>query len=286
MTTDPRTRAAVEGLWAHTVADPHEGLTALMEAHARRRTHLRMTATLAAAMVVLAALAAGWIGRGMLTGDRVAPAVKPPVPVTTPPLPVNGTSLCEAGNVVCLGHRTYRFAMVAPVRWHIPEPLEVSNGGPTTDNVETHWTHHGNVAGVSVLEDVRAAATRPVPAAAAGVPATASGFIHWLAARPFLVASTPRPATLGGHAGWHVRVRLRGGQALGPATCVNRFLCYPVTTDGPSTSGIWADMVADYTAVDLPGHGTAVVWSWAFGHDTAALARNRAAVDGISWPAH
>jgi len=43
-------------------------------------------------------------------------------------------------------------------------------------------------------------------------------------------------------------------------------------------------MVADYTAFDLPGGGTTVVWSRAFGHDTRALARNEASVAGLSWP--
>ena len=41
-------------------------------------------------------------------------------------------------------------------------------------------------------------------------------------------------------------------------------------------------MSADYTAVDVPGGPTIVVWSWAFGHDRAALARNRTVVDGVS----
>ena len=40
-------------------------------------------------------------------------------------------------------------------------------------------------------------------------------------------------------------------------------------------------MTADYTAFHLPNTGTAVVWSWAFGHDTRDLDRNRSLADGI-----
>jgi hypothetical protein len=277
-------RRAASDLETATTTDPGLGLAGLHAGHARHRSHTRV----ATAVVLLAALSTGWFGRGMVTGDRTAPAVSPTPPVTTPSLGVlHGgpwARLCQADNVTCLGHRTYRLELAAPVRWHLPEGSEVANGGPTTDYVETYWTHRGNRAGVSVLENVRAAATGPVPGPAPGVSATASGFVHWLAARPFLVSSEPRRMTLAGHQDWQTRVRLRGGEPPGPGACTNGFACYPVTTNGPAITGIWDDMVADYTAVDLPGHGTAVVWSWAFGHDTAALARNQVLVDGISWP--
>lgn len=278
-------RRAASDLETATSTDPGLGLAGLYAGQTRHRSHTRV----AAAVVLLAALSAGWFGRGMITGDQVAPAVNPTPRVTTPPAVLHGgpwARLCQAANVSCLGHHTYRLELVAPVRWHLPDGSEVADGGPTTDAVETYWTHRGNRAGVSVLENVRPAATGPVPAPAPGVSATASGFVHWLADRPFLVASAPRRVTLAGHPGWQVRVWLRAGEPAGPGACANGFACYPVTTNGPGITGIWDDMVADYTAVDLPGHGTAVVWSWAFGHDTAALARNHVLVDGISWPAH
>ncbi len=195
--------------------------------------------------------------------------------------------MCHRDGVTCLGHRTFRFGLASPVRWHIPERFGVDSGaGVSPHSVESYWYLHGNNAGVSVLEMIGPAGldSRPAP----GHTGTTSPhtFAEWLSTPPFLSARAPVRARVGGRPGWHVRVQLAPGVATGPGLCSNSFDCYPVArTDTGDIFGIWADMVADYTFVRLPS-GTAMVWSWAFGHDTAALARNRAAVDGISWPAH
>jgi hypothetical protein len=84
---------------------------------------------------------------------------------------------------------------------------------------------------------------------------------------------------------WHVRVTLAGLGGNGPALCNGKVACYPTTlTPDHAMTGIWGSMIADYTAFRLPGAGTTVVWSWAFSHDRGALARNRSAVRGLTWP--
>lgn len=277
MTLERVTRAAVEDLWAHTVADPEQGLTDLFAAHTRRRTQSRWAMGLAVAAAVLAA----WWG-GTTFGHHAA------TPQPAPPVPVPTQVACPSGHVRCLGQGTYRFALASPVVWRIPRGFGVdSGGGATSGMVESYWHHRGIASGVTVLEGVRAAARTAHPAPAPGVPGTAAGFVQWLASHSYLHASTPRRTTVAGHPAWAVRVSLNPHAAPGPATCTGGNRCYPVTIQsGDSVTGIWGDMVADYTAFDLPGSGTAVVWSWSFAHDTSALTRNRELVAGLSWPRH
>jgi hypothetical protein len=88
---------------------------------------------------------------------------------------------------------------------------------------------------------------------------------------------------LGGLDAWHVRVSLRPHVGRGSGLCNDIYPCYQVTWQDGAITGIWGDMTADYIATDLPGSGTAVVWSWAFGHDKAALHRNGRVVAGLTW---
>jgi len=82
-------------------------------------------------------------------------------------------------------------------------------------------------------------------------------------------------------------VAVKPHHGSGPGRCagsspVTGFPCHPITyQDSGTVTGIWSDMTADYTAFHLPNTGTAVVWSWAFGHDTRDLDRNRSLADGI-----
>jgi hypothetical protein len=272
-------RAASADLRSHTVVDVDAGLDALLVAHDRRRRHSRF----AIASVAAAAVLVAWWGVAGLgdhrTGLEPAPAPTP----TSPPLLVPQGRVCQQAVVTCLGHRTYRFALGSPVTWQIPAAYGVDSGGGATTRMVESYSRSGSY-GVTVMEGVRAAS--PAGLAAPGVPATASGFIHWLAQRPYLRASAVRRTIFDRRSAWQVRVVVKAHRGAGPGRCagggpVGR-PCHAITYQDGDTTGVWSDMSADYTAVDMPGVGTVVVWSWAFGHDRAALARNRTVVDGIS----
>ena len=210
MTSDPRTRAAVEDLWAHTVADPDEGLAALFDTHSRRRTRARLGMAAAAAVTVLA----GWWGATTWSGHSdVSPG-----PSTRPPVTRSSPGTCHTLYVTCLGNRTYQFGLYRPVTWRIPQGYGVSSGsGANIYSVESDRLGAGSDSGVTVLERVRAAS--PASKAAPGVPAGASGFVHWLASRPFLDATTPRQTTIDGLSAWQVRgVRTEAGPGARPRT--------------------------------------------------------------------
>ena len=72
MTTDPRTRAAVEDLWVHTVADPEAGLATLFVTRSRRRRHVGVGTAVAAVVAAVALVATWW------TGADPTPAPAPP----------------------------------------------------------------------------------------------------------------------------------------------------------------------------------------------------------------
>jgi hypothetical protein len=279
MSIEELARAASTDLCTRTSADADAGLDAVLATHSRRRRQSRVTISLA----TVAAVAATWWGGATFGGHATD---REP---TGPSVPVPSQALCQSPMVSCLGTRTYRFALDIPVTWHVPRGFGVNSGsGATTLMVESYWRHHGNPAGVSVLEGVSAPSRTGESASPHGGPATPDGFVHWLAARPYLVASTPRRTTIDGRPAWQVRVSLKPHAGAGLDRCAgpSGIPCHPLTyQDVRTTTGIWGDMVSDYTAFDLPGSGTAVVWSWAFGHDTAALAHNEQLVGGLSWPA-
>jgi hypothetical protein len=178
------------------------------------------------------------------------------------------------------------------VTWHVPNGYDVSTGSVTDWSVESRaqslaggggpYQYHA-VAGVTVLEGVRAASADG-GSPRAGVADTPRAFVTWLAGQPYVDASTVRRARVDGRPAWHVRVTLADGAGDGPAVCDGAFACYATTlTPDHRMTGIRGDMIADYTALRVPGAGTTVVWSWAFSHDREALARNRIAVDGLAW---
>jgi hypothetical protein len=285
MNTDTLARAAGDDLRAHTaMVDPEQGLSDLLVAHA----HRRRTTRAAVVVAVAAAILAGWWGATTFSHHphQVQPSRTPHGSAPTLPLVPQATmgASCESTTMACLGHRTYRFAMPAPVVWRIPPGFGVNSGDdgdPAT--VESWWEHDGNTAGVSVLEQERAAADVAEPLPARGVPATAQAIAHWIASRPFLVASAPRRTTVGGQTAWQVRAWLRDTRTPGPGPCTT-YACHALVLHGTSPIGLWSDLVSDYTVVDLPGGGATVVWSWAFGHDVAALDLNRRLVAGLSFP--
>ena len=274
MSVEDLARAASGDLRTRTSADADAGLKAVLATHSRRRRQSRVTIALAA----VATVAALWWG-GASFGHTAAPEPAPAPSPTSPPAPF----VCADEMVSCLGDRTYRFSLDRPVKWQIPRGYGVGSGaGATTRMVESYW--RTGLSGVTVMEGVRVASRASL--AAPGVPATADGFVHWLANRPYLQASALRRTTFDGRPAWHVRVAVKPHRGAGPGRCAGgRVLgvpCHPITYQDGAVTGVWSDMIADYTAVDVPRSGTVVVWSWAFGHDTAALDRNHSLVAGIS----
>lgn len=274
MSIEELARAASADLRTHTSANPEAGLEAVLVTHTRRRRQSRVVMSLA----VVTAVAVAWWGGASFGGH--ATSHEPIAPI----LPVPDQAVCRSPMVECRGDRTYVFALTVPVTWHVPRGFGVDSGaGATTGMVESYSRSQNS--GVTVLEGVTAPSRTGESASPHGGPATPRGFVQWLAARPFLAASTPRRTTIDRRSGWQVRVSLKPRAGAGQDRCAGGvgYPCHPLTfQDLRTTTGIWGDMTADYTVFDLPGSGTAVVWSWAFGHDRAALARNRTVVDGIS----
>jgi len=274
MSIEDLARAASVDLRTRTSTDLDAGLDAVLAAHSSRRRRLQVTIALAAAVAV----AAAWWG-GVTFGHHDT-ALQPTHRI---PTPGGNQAVCADPMVTCLGGRTYRFSLDSPVRWHIPRGYGVNSGaGATTQLVESYASTGSS--GVTVMEGVVAASRASL--AAAGVSPTPDGFIHWLAARPYLRASTVRRTTFDGRPAWHVRVAVKPHRGAGPERCAGGPIigrpCHPITYQDGTVTGVWSDMIADYTAYDVPGSGTVVVWSWAFGHDTAALARNLSLVYGVS----
>ena len=281
---DARAHAAADELRRTISSDLDAGLVQLYAGgHRRRRQNL---AVVAAAAAVVVALGVGWWGARSMTRDT---PVSPSKPGQTQG--VGGTQTCS-GSGRCLGPATYRFSLTRPVTWHVPGGYQVSSAEPTpwTVQVQAQRGQQGGgpyqydtVAGVTVLEGVRAASANG--ADASRVAGTPQALVSWLAARPYLHASSVTSTRMDGHPAWQVRVALVGRGGDGPARCHGTVACYPltVTPDG-RVHGIWGSMVADLTAFRLPRAGTTLVWSWAFSHDQAALARNESAVGGLTWP--
>ncbi len=281
---DDLVRSAVDDLRTATNADVESGLH---EVYAARRLLRRQQRWAAAAAAVLALAVGWWGGHAMAGGTPTTPHPVGPPPHITPP------QTCS-GPVRCLGSSTYRFALTRPVVWHIPHGYGVNSGTGATDWLVESYAQNiaggggpdqsDTVAGVTVMEGVRAPSADG-GSARSGVADTPHAFVSWLAGQPYLDATGVRPTHVDRRPAWHVRVTLAHGVGHGPGVCDGRFACYP-TTFAPdhSVTGIWGDMVADYTAFHVPGAGTTVVWSWAFSRDRAALAHNRLAVQGLSWP--
>lgn len=274
---DRLAQKASEDLRGATAADLEAGLREVYDAHSRHRRVTR----LAAAAAVLAALGTGWWGGHALTGSRSDGPATPVSPTSTPSAT---TGVCTDALVSCQPGRHFRFDLVHPVLWRIPRGQGVNSGSGASPRLVESYARDGS-SGVTVLEDVTAASQREPAAPAPGARTTAEGFIAWIASRPYFDATAPRETELGGRQAWHVRLTLHGSATDGPARCLQDTTACRAVTSTPTVTGVWGDMVADYTAIDLPGAGTTVVWSWAFGSDAdAKLRRNLSVVRGISWP--
>ncbi len=273
-------RTSAQGLRSGIATDVDTGLADLYVRDARQRRRMRL-GTVAA---VVLALGLGWSARSVVTdsGDST-PGPSNPGPSGVPHEPDPG-DVCSAALVSCLGDRTYRFALVRPVQWVIPRGFGADSGGGASSVMVESYRQTGPVAGVTVLERVRASSpngSRPV----ARVADDPQAFVRWVASRPYLDAGHVVRTALAGHRAWQVRVTLARGAAVGDALCNGRIRCHAITyTRGGMTTGIWDDMAAEYTALRLPDGGTTVVWSWVFSGDPDQLGELAETVHGVSWP--
>jgi hypothetical protein len=250
---------------------------ALAELHAvaprRRRAHVTV-AVLAAAAACLVLV--GVVARfGPVVPTTGAPVDRPPDHRTY--LGWNGLPRCGSEELTCFGDRRYGLHLDAPVTWTLPRGFSAPYAGTGWADayVETYLSdRHGQViGGVSILEHAQGfTESGPRPG-----PLTAAELTTWIAGRPFRVAGPVRATALAGRPAWDVDVVVRPHLRPGPETCIGSVRCYPLLSvhgDGPVFTGVWPGLISRFTALDLPGGGTTVVWSWSFRpHLPAALDR-------------
>jgi hypothetical protein len=278
MSIDARARQAGADLRAATPTDVDASLVSLQRTWRRRR----ITHAAVGSLAVAATVAAGvW---GFTSLHQGAGRSGQPVGRVHSTTQTGSSGFCNQPLVTCHGGRTYTIAMRVPMTWTLPRQFRRNSGaGPAELLTESFWTHQGHMAGLTVLEQVRAARMGETAGPAAGVAANAAALARWMADRPFLQSSGVTRTTLDGHPAWTVDVRLRPKLGPGPAQCANANIpCYPLTYQPagyPEVTGIFSGTFGHaeyrYTVLDLPGAGTTVIWSWVFGDDTGALAMNQ-----------
>jgi hypothetical protein len=273
---EQRARAGAEELRTRITSDVDAGLADLHVRHARTR---RRTGLLAAAAVVLAAGLGAGIGTA-LTRSQNDRGPAPTHPGTSTNL---GDPVCIAAGVDCLGDRTYRFDLSRPVLWALPPGFGAASGGGVSSLMVESYREASPVAGVTVMERVRASRPDGV-GPAPGIGNSPRAFVEWLAGQPYLDAGKVARTTIDGRPAWRVRVTPRPDAAPAHGRC-NRYQCHLVTYQpGGATTGLSADMAAQYIALRLPGGGTTVVWSWIFSDDPRHLGTLQEAVHSITWP--
>jgi hypothetical protein len=278
MSIDARARQAGADLRAATPTDVDASLVSLQRTWRRRRITHGAVGSLAVAATVAAAV---W---GFTTLHQQAGRSERPVGPVHSPTQTGSSGFCNQPLVTCHGARTFTIAMRVPMTWTLPRQFERNPGhGPGELGVQSQWTHHGHPAGLTVLEEVRAARMGETGRPAPGVSSNAAALARWMADRPFLQSSGVTRTTFDGHPAWTVNVRLQPKLGPGPAQCADSHIpCYPLTYQPagyPEVTGIFSGVFGNpeyrYTVLDLPGVGTTVIWSWVFGDDPGALAENQ-----------
>jgi hypothetical protein len=232
----------------------------------RRRAHVVVGAVAVASLVLILAGAAQWLGTGVTRSDDPVDRPTEP-PFSSPSAPATGIG-CQNARITCDGGRSYTVHLDVPMTWELPPGFGApySGAGPTSGFIETYLDGHR--AGVSVFQHVAAAALKASADRVSSV-RTAEEFVNWVASRPFLSSSTVRAGEFDGRPAWSVEVEVPPGAPDGPGTCNSQIPCYPIMAlaDGDRLwiAGTWEGMTGRYTALDLPGSGITVVWSWSFG---------------------
>ena len=283
MTIDERGRSAGARLRSLHEADAHlsDRLPDLLE-RARRRRLTRAALASAAAVVLLGG--AGMVLLGTPSDQTKQPSDAPTVSQTAP------AGVCQQPFMHCAADGRLTMDFAVPVTWRPIGDFNhhltyITDGNSHLFLVGSYRTNLDRASGVTIGEGVRAVTTDRLAQIDRSVPGGAQALAQWLAGRGFLDASTVRHTTLDGRDAWTVQVHEKQRQSY-VATCNSATVrCMPLLAPAAQPGivlGSYPGMVARYTFVDLPGSGTAVVWSWDFlGGRT--LDRNQAIVDTISF---
>jgi hypothetical protein len=212
-----------------------------------------------------------------------------------PPPAHSSADPCTLPYVACAYDRLLtRVEMRVPITLRVPENFDITAGSfdidhccerPASVEISRHAAGGSSASGVTVLEDVQAAAADQRAGPDTSVPLTAHSLAVWLAGRPDLDATDVTKGTTGGLPSWTVTVRVADPQREPAGSCLSkRVNCTPILylgelTDDP-LAGMWGDMLSQFSFVQLPEHDAAVVWSWTFG-DESQLGRNNALIDSI-----
>jgi hypothetical protein len=289
MTIDELGRAAGERLRDDTAAevDVRKSLDDLIRG-TRRRRQLRFTGAAVAAAAAAAVVALAM--RGEL------PALRSDGPTTPTPTISQSSDVCGLAFVTCADNRPYvtRIEMRVPIVIHVPENFDLTPSSfvidhccerPAAVEVVRRDATGSSASGVTVLEDVQAAAADQRAGPDTSVPLTARSLASWLARRPDLETSDVSRGTTAGLPSWTVTVRVADPQRQPAGSCLSkRVNCTPMLylgelADDP-LAGMWGDMVGRFSFVKLPENDAAVIWSWAFGDDSL-LDRNNGLIDSI-----
>ncbi len=241
----------------------------------RRRAHVVVALATAAAALALAIGAGQLLEGSQRTPDAVDRPTKPSAPKVQQPV-----TACRNPLVSCLDDHRYQYALPTPMTWTVPRGFGTPYSGIGPTLVETYRLD--DTGGVTVVEGVRAATAHESPRPVASV-GSAHELVRWIARRPFLSSSVIRRSELDGLPAWSVEVDVKPGSPDGPASCTGQGIpCYPLLYEpGGAFTGAWDGITGRYTAVDLPGSGVAVVWTWTFTGEMPV--ESDTLVDSIRW---
>jgi hypothetical protein len=267
MSIDARARAAAGELRAATAEGVRMATMTEIDKESTSRRRTRSIAAVTTAVVVVAGLGAVALTRSGSTPrpggtDPVASVSGSPTPQAAGAMPI-----CSFDGITCLGGRTVRADLVAPVTVTLPSSITGDDAQTTGTEFEVYVDSHSNsgVSGVTVLEGAVPTQaddpSKPDPTAST----TAKAAATWLAARPFVQPTTPVRTTLDGVPAYRVHVVLKPGSRLTGPGKANESSASTFSS-GESWAAVTASMHdATYYLLDLPHVGLTVVWSWSFG---------------------
>jgi hypothetical protein len=290
MTIDEIARAAGDRMRQRTGSDvdAHAGLDAFMRS-LRRRRQIRIGAAAVSAAAVVVAVAITLHGQ-LTTARSDGPTHVGPSPV---PSAASGDP-CGLPFVACVDGRPARIAMRIPISLRLPQVFQATVGSfaiddccgrPNAVELLRSDVSESSRSGVTLLEDVQAAAADQRAGPDTSVPLDARSLARWLAGRSDLDSTGVSRGTTGGLPSWTVTVRVANPSSQPDGSCLTaRVNCTPILylgelVDDP-LAGMWGDMVSRFTFVALPEHDAAVVWSWTFG-DVSLLDGDEALIDSI-----
>jgi hypothetical protein len=263
------------------------------EAGSALRAEVLQTTDLEASLTELrAANRRSKAARALATGVAVAATVTGALAVVAAwPTPEQQSASNDAPKYPCPDHPAVRCPKLdqVVVEAAAPYTFTLSERFPTLDvalapvsiDIFQRGPENGS-AGVTVLSN-------PSVTSKTAEPMSARDMARWVAARPFVNASTVTRTELDGVPAWQLDIELRRGEPRSEREFCNdaqsqcRALLRVPSNQTSWESGPWSDMVSRYTFVDAPGGDTVVIWSWAFGKDTAALRVNNSVIKTIKW---